>query len=86
MNAKRTILPLLAAAAGGLALRAAFPPFAGQTAAAWLAPVPPFLASRLLAPRRAALFGFVWGFAFFVSALTWFVPLVGNGGPWPVVL
>lgn len=86
MDAKRTILPLLAAAAGGLLLRAAFPPFEGQAAAAFLAPVPLFLASRLLAPRRAALFGFVWGFAFWVSALTWFVPLVGNGGPWPVVL
>lgn len=86
MNVKRTVLPLFAAAAGGLALRAAFPPFAGQTAAAWIAPVPLFLASRLLAPRRAALFGFVWGFAFFAAALTWFVPLVGNGGPWPVVL
>ncbi|MBQ9727717.1 MAG: apolipoprotein N-acyltransferase [Kiritimatiellae bacterium] len=86
MNAKRTILPLLAAAAGGLALRAAFPPFSGQGAAAWIAPVPLFLATRLLAPKRAALFGFVWGFAFFASALAWFVPLVGNGGPWPVVL
>lgn len=82
----RALLPFLAAAAGGLALRAAFPPFAGQTAAAFVAPVPLFLATRLLAPRRAALFGFAWGFAFFVSALTWFVPLVGNGGPWPVVL
>ena len=74
----RPFLPLAAAVAGGLALRAAFPPFSGQTAAAWIAPVPLFLASRLLAPKRAALFGFVWGFAFFASALTWFVPLVGT--------
>ena len=87
MNAKRALpLWLLAAAAGGLALRAAFPPFEGQAAAAFLAPVPLFLASRLLSPRRAALAGFAWGFAFWASALTWFVPLVGNGGPWPVVL
>ena len=82
----KRFLAVLAAVAGGLALRLAFPPFAGQTAAAWLAPVPLFAATRFLAPRRAALFGFVWGFAFFASALTWFVPLVGNGGPWPLVL
>ena len=86
MNARRFPLWAVAAAAGGLALRAAFPPFSGQAAAAFLAPVPLFLATRLLVPRRAALFGFVWGFAFFASALSWFVPLVGNGGPWPVVL
>lgn len=82
----KRFLPVLAAAAGGLALRLAFPPFSGWTAAAFLAPVPLFLATRVLPPRRAARFGFVWGFAFFASALTWFVPLVGNGGPWPIVL
>lgn len=82
----KRFLPVLAAAAGGLALRLAFPPFSGQAAVAFLAPVPLFLAARLQPPGRAARFGFVWGFAFFVSALTWFVPLVGNGGPWPLVL
>ena len=82
----RALLPFAAAVAGGLALRAAFPPFRGQAAAAFVAPVPLLLASRLLAPRRAALFGFVWGLAFWIPALAWFVPLVGNGGPWPVVL
>ncbi len=82
----RALAPYLAMAGGGLLLRGAFAPFEGQASIAFFAPVPLFLASRLCAPRKAAKLGFVWGFAFFASALTWFVPLVRNGGPWPIVL
>ena len=82
----RALAPYLAMAGGGLLLRGAFAPFEGQASIAFFAPVPLFLASRLAAPRKAAKLGFVWGFAFFASALTWFVPLVRNGGPWPIVL
>lgn len=82
----RAAAPYLAMIGGGLLLRGAFAPFEGQASAAFFAPVPLLLASRLCAPRRAARLGFAWGFAFFASALTWFVPLVRNGGPWPTVL
>ncbi|MBQ6102770.1 MAG: hypothetical protein IJL06_03775, partial [Kiritimatiellae bacterium] len=82
----RALAPYLAMVVGGLLLRGAFAPFEGQAATAFFAPVPLLLASRLCAPRKAARLGFVWGFAFFASALTWFVPLVKNGGPWPIVL
>lgn len=84
---RKALLVAVAAVASGLFLRLAFPPFAEKGAGVvWAAPIPVFLAARLLRPRRAAQFGFLWGFAFWVSALTWFVPLVDNGGPWPLVL
>ena len=73
---RKVLLIAAAAIASGLFLRLAFPPFDGKGAGVvWVAPIPVFLAARLLRPRRAALFGFLWGFAFWVSALTWFVPV-----------
>ena len=76
----------VAAVVSGLLFRTAFPPFPGGDGSAWFAPVPLFLAARLLAPRRAAAFGFAWGLAFRLSALSWFFPLSRNGGPLPIVL
>ncbi|MBR1837289.1 MAG: hypothetical protein IJ783_08375, partial [Kiritimatiellae bacterium] len=60
-----------AAAASGLLMRASFLPGGGADGSAWFAPVPLFVAARLLPPRRAAAFGFVWGFAFHAAALSW---------------
>lgn len=82
----KILLPYVAVVAAALLLRLAYAPFAGQTTAAWFAPIPLFLVARLYEPRKAARFGFVFGFVFFACALTWFWPLVDNGGPWPIVL
>lgn len=82
----QTLLFAAVAIASGLCLRVAFPPFEGQAGLVWFAPIPFFLATRLLTPRRAAGFAFLGAFAFWVSALTWFWPLTDNGGPWPLVL
>lgn len=78
-------LPFAATVCGGILLRTAYPPFEGG-GAAFLAPVPVFLCARLLPPRRAAAAAFAGMLAFWVCALSWFLPLVGNGGPWPLVL
>lgn len=82
----KTILPYAAVVAAALLLRLAYAPFQEQTSAAWFAPVPLFLVARFFEPRKAARFGFLFGFVFFAAALTWFWPLVDNGGPWPLVL
>ena len=80
------LLPFAAAVGGGLVLRSAFPPFEGNGGAAFLAPVPIFVATRLLPPRKAAAAAFAGMLAFWTCALSWFLPLVHNGGPWPLVL
>ncbi|MBQ7666990.1 MAG: apolipoprotein N-acyltransferase [Kiritimatiellae bacterium] len=74
-------IPFAASIGGGVLLRTAFPPFDGGAGVAFLALVPIFLSARLLAPRRAAIVAFCGMFVFFASALSWFLPLVGNGGP-----
>ncbi len=74
-------LLFLLAALSGFALRMAYLPFEKQASLIWLAPIPFFLAVRLLPPKRAAGFAFIGGFCFFASALTWFWPLSKNGGP-----
>ena len=71
----------LLAALSGFALRMAYLPFEGQSSLIWLAPVPFFLAVRLLPPKRAAKLAFFGAFCFFASALAWFWPLSKNGAP-----
>ncbi len=80
------VLPFAAAVCGGILLRTAFPPFSKGGGAAFLAPVPILLAARLLPPRRAAAVAFAGMAAFWLGALSWFLPLVRNGGPLPLVL
>ncbi|MGN0844506.1 MAG: apolipoprotein N-acyltransferase [Kiritimatiellia bacterium] len=71
----------LLAALSGFVLRMAYLPFEKQTSLIWLAPIPFFLAVRLLPPKRAAKLAFIGAFCFFASALTWFWPLSENGAP-----
>lgn len=80
------VFPFVAAICGGVLLRTAYPPFSGSGGAAFLAPAPILIAARLLRPRRAAAVAFAGMAAFWLGALSWFLPLVRNGGPLPLVL
>jgi apolipoprotein N-acyltransferase len=84
---RRDWIRLLAAVASGLLLSAAYPPY-DLGPLALVALVPLLWAWRDASPRKAALYGFWWGIAFFGSLLSWtwyfgavaIVPLVWAGG------
>ncbi|MDD5707405.1 MAG: apolipoprotein N-acyltransferase [Kiritimatiellae bacterium] len=78
-------MPTLAALASGLMLYSAFPPVA-QTDAAWFALAPLLLALRRASPRAGFRLGWLTGFVFWLGSLSWIWKLIGNGGPWALVL
>ena len=81
----RSIIPEVASAASGLLLSFAFPPH-GNASLAWCALAPFFAALQYTSPRRGFRCGFLAGFAFWLVSLRWFWALIGNGGPWPLVI
>ncbi|HEX6311842.1 MAG TPA: apolipoprotein N-acyltransferase [Acidimicrobiia bacterium] len=84
---RRDRVRIAAAVGSGLLLSTAFPPYdLGPVALVAIAPL--FWSWRDATPRKAALYGFWWGIAFFGMLLSWtwyfgavaFVPLVWAGG------
>jgi apolipoprotein N-acyltransferase len=81
----RNLLCLAAALVSGAMLWTAFPPL-DRSDSAWFALVPLILLVRHAKPRAA--FGWAWlaGMAFWLPSLTWLWQLIGNGGPWALVV
>ncbi|MFN2427501.1 MAG: apolipoprotein N-acyltransferase [Candidatus Binatia bacterium] len=65
------------ALAGGLLLAAAFPRL-GQNYVAWMAMVPLLVAVRGIAPRKAAGYGWITGFVFFLVTISWVPDTISN--------
>lgn len=85
LAAPRNLLRLAAALGSGAMLWTAFPPL-DRSDSAWFALVPLILLARHTRPRAA--FGWAWlaGMAFWLPSLSWLWQLIGNGGPWPLVV
>ncbi len=77
--------PLVACALTAVLLWAAFVP-ANETAAIAFAIAPLLAVSRLCSPRRAALYWFLGGFAFWFATISWMPAISKNGGPLPLVV
>ena len=78
-------IPEFVAALSGIALYLSFPP-RGNPALAWVA-LSPFLATlAFVPPRRGFRVGLVCGLAFWLPSISWLWALIGNGGPWPLVI
>ena len=81
----RRFVPEAVAAVSGVLLYASFPPH-GNPALAWFALAPLLGALALVPPRRGFRLGLVCGAAWWVPSLTWLWALIGNGGPWILVV
>lgn len=85
LRAMGRLVPEALAAVSGAAMCAAFPPH-GRPALAWFTLAPLVGALAFVSRRRGLRVGFVWGLAFWLPSLSWLWALIGNGGPWPLVI
>ena len=81
----RELVPESLAVLSGIALHHSFPP-RGEAALAWFALAPFLAVLSFVAPRRGFRVGLVCGLAFWLPSISWLWALIGNGGPWPLVL
>lgn len=81
---KLFLLQLAAALLSAVFLVSLWAPFAEESAV-WFALVPLLLVIRKVAPRRAALIGFLSGLAAWCGQLWWMTALTQNSGPWFLV-
>lgn len=77
--------PELVAALSGALLFFSFPP-RGNPALAWFALAPLLAALALVPPRRGFRLGLLCGVAWWVPSIAWLWALIGNGGPWFLVV
>lgn len=82
---KTKIVPFAAAAASGVLLRFAFPPFSNGDIA-FFALIPLLLALRASTPRAGFRLGLIFGLVFRISSQWWIAVLKDNGGPLPLVV
>ena len=75
----------IAAVVSALLLWAAYPPN-NESFAVIVALVPMFALLRSSSPGRSALFFFIFGFLYWILALSWMPAIIKNNGPWPLVL